>query len=97
MKPTLIRSSKQVLVLLFLLVLRGADSEDDLSKYVIDHSFEKSGVKLRKNIELHKKNDEKSKKMTKKRRFLLLIMCVYPSFHCTNGLSKALLHDITLR
>ena len=35
MKPTLIRSSKQVLVLLFLLVLRGADSEDDLSKYVL--------------------------------------------------------------
>ena len=63
MKPTLIRSSKQVLVLLFLLVLRGADSEDDLSKYVFVLSYEKYAPKLQNLCDIRKQN---AKKVTKR-------------------------------
>ena len=55
--------SNRDLPLLFLLVLRGADSEDDLSKYVFVLSFEKYAPKLQKIIET---KSHKAKKVTKR-------------------------------
>lgn len=46
MKPTLCVRSKQELVLLIILVLRGADSEDDLSKICLCVFFENTPAKI---------------------------------------------------
>jgi len=54
--------------LLFLLVLRGADSEDDLSKYVFVLSFKKYAPKLQKIIETKL---QKAKKVAKRDKISL--------------------------
>ena len=58
-----------MLVLLFLLVLRGADSEDDLSKYVFVLSFEKYAPKLQKFYEIKSRQAKKVKKRGEKSHF----------------------------